>query len=215
MVAFADSNCLDSKLIDLIHEKIRDASVIVELEYNNLDKLSRICNVNSDKISGVRLKSTSSNFTFVASVEYNNVAVDEISGRYNLFFEIPVPTRNIKSGEVIKAEDIRIAKIKFQQLREGLLRSESEVIGRYAKKAIFTGSFFKVVDLANPPTIKSGDPVNLIYSAERIQIKVSGKSLSAGSIGDMIKVQNSDTGVVLLGQIIDKNTVQVGNRDVK
>ena len=60
--------------------------------------------------------------------------------------------------------------------------------------------------------IDINDPVNIIYSSGAINLKTVGIALGAGAVGDMIKVKNTSSGAVLLGQIINKNTVQVGGQ---
>jgi flagella basal body P-ring formation protein FlgA len=57
--------------------------------------------------------------------------------------------------------------------------------------------------------IKNADPVNIIYSSGSINLKTSGIALRAGAVGDMIKVKNGTSGIVVLGKIINNNTVQV------
>jgi flagella basal body P-ring formation protein FlgA len=67
--------------------------------------------------------------------------------------------------------------------------------------------------MSSPSVIKNNDPVNIIYSSGSISLKTVGISMGVGAVGDMIKVKNSSSGAVLLGQIINKNTVQVGGNN--
>jgi flagella basal body P-ring formation protein FlgA len=69
------------------------------------------------------------------------------------------------------------------------------------------------IDVAPVPVIKSGDPVNVIYVSGEIRLKVSGTSMGNAGVGEMLKVRNEDTGAVLLGKVINKNTIQVGGND--
>ena len=82
-----------------------------------------------------------------------------------------------------------------------------------AKKYIAVGKMFKLNEISSPPVIKNNDPVNIIYSSGAINLKTMGVSMGTGAVGDIIKVKNSSSGAVLLGQIINKNTVQMGGNN--
>jgi len=70
----------------------------------------------------------------------------------------------------------------------------------------------KISDISNPPVIKNNDPVNIVYSSGVINLKTTGVALGSGAVGDMIKVKNGTSGAVILGQIINKNTIQVSGK---
>ena len=104
-------------------------------------------------------------------------------------------------------------KTKIARVRDKYVTNSDELVGMLTKKNLVAGTLVKSGDLAHPPVIKQNDPVNIVYNSERISLKTSGTALGNGAVGDMIKVKNEDTGMVLLGQIISKNTVQVGRYD--
>jgi flagella basal body P-ring formation protein FlgA len=79
-----------------------------------------------------------------------------------------------------------------------------------ARQYIKPGSMFRSSDLVSPAVIKVNDPVNIIFSSGAINLKTVGIAMGNGAVGDMIKVKNESSGAVLLGQIVNKNTVQVG-----
>lgn len=147
---------------------------------------------------------------FKIRVNYNNGSSDEVFGKYESFVELPVTSRFIKAGEIILASDVTSVKTKTSRVRGNYISKEEDIIGMQAKKHLSAGIVIKPNELARPAVIKMNDPVSITYSANNIQLKTTGVALGVGAIGDMIKVKNEDTGTVLLGQIINKNTVQVG-----
>ena len=143
-------------------------------------------------------------------VDYNDGKIDSVSGKYISYIMAPIAGRYIKFGEVIQASDISSKKTRLDTVRKGYATEDAEVIGMQAKKYIAVDKMFKISDVSNPPVLRNNDPVNIIYSSGVIKLRTTGVSLGKGAVGDMIKVKNSSSGAVLLGQIINKNTVQIG-----
>ena len=143
-------------------------------------------------------------------VEYNDGKIDSVSGKYISYIMAPIAGRYIKFGEVIQASDVSTKKTRLDTVRKGYATEDAEVIGMQAKKYIAVGKMFRTSDISNPPVLKNNDPVNIIYSSGVIKLRTTGIALGKGAVGDMIKVNNTASGAVLLGQITNKNTVQVG-----
>jgi flagella basal body P-ring formation protein FlgA len=203
-------NWLDTVIEDLIHEKINDPWVILELQYESSDKVNRVKN-NQSEVKNIVLVNFEPNYSnFKVKIIYNDNTFDEIYGIYSSLIEAPVTSRVIKAGEIISRNDITTAKVKINRLRENFLIESNDIIGMQAKRPLSSGILLKNSDLIRPAVIRQNDPVNIIYSSGNIKLKTTGTSIGNGAIGDMIKVKNEDTGTVLLGQIVDKNTVQVG-----
>jgi flagella basal body P-ring formation protein FlgA len=209
--SFVLGDSFDKTVEDLIYEKITDPRIAIELQYESQNKVAAILTKESDikSISLINFEPNHSNFKI--RVNYtNNSASDELFGKYISFVEVPVLSRFIRAGEIITDKDITIIRTKLSSLRGNFVINEKDIIGMQAKKHLSSGALIKNNELINPPVIKTNDPVSIIYSSNNIKLKISGTALNNGAIGDMVKVKNNDTGAVLLGQIINKNTVQVG-----
>lgn len=209
----AADDFFDKKIEELIYEKINDQRITIALQYESSDKVERIRN-KSNNIESVLLidfDPTASNFK--VRVNYNSGHSEELFGRYISSIEVPVISRFIKAGDIITANDITIVQTKLNRVKGDYITNENDIIGMQAKKPLSNGSLIKRSELRNPPVIKTNDPVNIAYYSNNIRLKTSGVALGSGAVGDMIKVKNEDTGAVLLGQIVNKNTVQVGTND--
>ncbi len=194
---------------DLIQEKIADNSIIIDLIYDSHDKIDKIKNKQPD-ISNVTLLNLDPKYSvFRVRIDYNNGVSDELAGKYNSSIEISVPSRFIKAGEVILASDVVKVKTKLSRIKDNFVVADENIIGMQAKKHLSPGMIIKSGELVKPAIIKINDPVNIIYQSNNIKLKTSGIALSSGAIGDNIKVKNEDSGTTVLGQIINKNTIQV------
>lgn len=210
-LACAFSDQFDRNVEDLIYQKKGNREVeISELTYDSRDKIAQIKNqqrnVKNITITDIDLEKS----RFLLKVEYFNGSSNEISGRFESTIEIPVTSRFIKAGEIITSLDLTHTRANLSKVRGDYIVSEQNLIGMQAKRHLAAGVMIKNNELTRPNVIKVNDPVSIIYTVNNIKLKASGISMGLGAIGDSIKVKNEDTGIVVLGQIINRNTVQVG-----
>ena len=207
---FVDEDFVDSTIQGVLQEKITDSRIVVEQQYNSKNKITQIKSRKED-IKSIVLENFDPKFSsFRVQVHYNDGKIDSISGKYIPYIMAPVAGKYIKFGDIIQASDIASKKMRLDTFKKGFATEDSEVIGMQAKKYIAVDKMFKLNDISRPPVLKNNDPVNIIYSSGTINLKTVGIALGTGAVGDMVKVKNTSSGAILLGQIIDKNTVQVG-----
>lgn len=211
--AFAEQeNFVDTTIQGLLQEKITDHRVTVEPQYNSTSKINEL-RKRENKIKTIILEKFDPRYSsFRARVNYTDESSDSVSGKYFSYIMAPVASRYIKPNEIIQSGDIALEKTRLDNLRRGYATESSEVIGMRANKYIAVGKMFKMNEMSNPPVIKNNDPVSIIYSSGSINLKTLGTALNSGAVGDMVKVRNDSSGSILLGKIIDKNTVKVGDR---
>lgn len=207
---FAISDSFDRNVEDLLYERLLDKKALIEISYNAHDRISRIKSRQGEIKDVLLINYEPERESFKIRVNYLNGSFDEILGHYETYLEVPVTSRVVKAGEVILAADITFVKTKVSRLRENFITNESDIIGMQAKKHFSPGSLVKKTELSRPVVIKMYDPVNITYSSGAIDLKITGTSLGTGAVGDTVRVKNNDSGAVMLGRIINKNTVQVG-----
>lgn len=196
---------------EALEEKIGDGKIEIEIEFNSKSKVKELSSSLADKIKTVKVSEIDQKRRmFNLIITFIDDKEDSLTGTYIPYIKIPVAARYIKLGEIITESDLREIKIPLDANQKQKILSFAETIGMQAKKFIAAQSMILKGDVATPPVIKNNDPVNLVYSSGAIYLKTSGIAMGVGAVGDMIKVKNATSGVVLLGEIIDKNTVQIG-----
>ena len=213
MYAIASEDFVDTTINELLQAKITDKRVVIEQQYNSQSKIDRLKSRREEIKSIVLEKFDPKYSSFRVLVQYNDNKTETFSGRYTSYIMAPVAARYIKFAEVIQSQDVTTQKTLLTNVSNGYATEESEVVGMQTKKYIAVGKMFKLNEMSSPPVIKNNDPVNIVYSSGTISLKTMGISMGVGAVGDMIKVKNSSSGAVLLGQIINKNTVQVGGNN--
>ncbi len=209
-IAFASEDFLDKTLQELISERIGNPQVNCEIYYEAKEKTERIRNKQSEIQTISLIMFDAGSHRFRARVIYRNSSVDEVYGKYAEFIEAPVLARPVKAGEILKATDIILVKRSLKKIINNDCTEVEELLGKQLSKSLPKGATVRKNELVSPVVIKTNEPVNITYVASGIMLKTVGIALASGAIGDMIKVKNGDTGIVVLGQIINKNTVQVG-----
>ena len=213
LFAIADEDFVGKTINGLLQEKIQDNRIIVEQEYSSKSKFDKIKSA-QDKIDSIIVEQFEpKNSSFRVRVNYNDGKAETLSGLYLSYVMAPIAARYIKFGDVIQQSDVTTIKVRIDSLNSEYASELNEVVGMQAKTYIAAGKMFKINEVTSPNVIKNNDPVNIIYSSGAINLKTVGIAMGNGAVGDMIKVKNSSSGVVLLGQIVNKNTVKIGGEN--
>ena len=213
LFAIADEDFVGKTINGLLQEKIQYNRIIVEQEYSSKSKFDKIKSA-QDKIDSIIVEQFEpKNSSFRVRVNYNDGKAETLSGRYLSYVMAPIAARYIKFGDVIQQSDVTTIKVRIDSLNSEYASELNEVVGMQAKTYIAAGKMFKINEVTTPNVIKNNDPVNIIYSSGVINLKTVGVAMGNGAVGDMIKVKNSSSGVVLLGQIVSKNTVKIGGEN--
>lgn len=211
--ASADEDFVGKTINGLIQERIQDNRIIVEQEYSSKSKFDKIKSV-QDKIDSIIVEQFEpKNSSFRVRVNYNDGKAETLSGRYHSYVMAPIAARYIKFGDVIQQSDVSTMKVRIDSLNSEYASELNEVVGMQSKTYLAAGKMFKINEITSPNVIKNNDPVNIIYSSGVINLKTVGIAMGNGAVGDMIKVKNSSSGMVLLGQIVNKNTVKIGGEN--
>lgn len=80
--------------------------------------------------------------------------------------------------------------------------------GWVARRSIHTGEVLRAPAVTLPDLVSSGDPVDVIYSAPGISIRVRGTAIGSGSQGEQVYVK-LDNRKRLRGVVAGASTVRV------
>lgn len=120
-----------------------------------------------------------------------------------------VPTQIIYPGETVSASKIEEVAVTNPNLAGGYASSVHDVIGMVTTRTLLPGRTIPVSGLREPYAIKRGTNVRLTFAIGSMEISASGTPLADASIGDVIKVRNLDSGVIVTGTVMADGTVQV------
>ncbi|XAT62448.1 flagellar basal body P-ring formation protein FlgA [Rhodobacteraceae bacterium Araon29] len=122
-----------------------------------------------------------------------------------LLAETIVPIRTLAPGRVILESDL----IQSENSVLGALSKLSSITGKEARIALYANRPIFPEDLREPAIIKRNQIVTLVFQQNMISISTQGRALARGGIGEKIKVMNSTSKTVVIGQVQPDGSIWV------
>ena len=122
---------------------------------------------------------------------------------------VPTPKAVIYPGEVILDEMlVDVANV----ARDGsgpFVDSRSLIVGKAARLTLLPGHAIPFSGVSNRKLVSNGAEVKLVFSEGDLVIMTTGAALQEGSIGDIVRVRNDDSGVTVSGTVQPDGSVRV------
>ena len=132
-----------------------------------------------------------------------------LSFNIQLFDKIWVANRQINKGELIRPEDICLEKNDITRLNLTKILNKDEIAGKIALRNIRKGAFLTERMIGRKMLVKRGQFVTVVVNNALLNITINGKAKDNGYLGDIIRVQNMDSGNIISGIVKDSNTIIV------
>jgi flagellar basal body P-ring formation protein FlgA len=123
----------------------------------------------------------------------------------------PTPRSVIYPGDVIR--DDMLSWQADGGIRDGagpFVESRALIVGKNARLTLLPGHAIPYAGVSNRKLVANGSEVRLVYAEGDLLIMTTGAALQDGSIGDLVKVRNSDSGVTVSGAVQPDGSVKVG-----
>ena len=120
-----------------------------------------------------------------------------------------VPKRIIYPGEQLAAAQLEEVKVTNPNLMPGYAQRIEAINGLITKKTLLPGRIILVSALREPYAVSRGAVVRLIFENGPLMITASGTPLQDAAVGELIRVRNTDSGVIVAGTVMEDGTVRV------
>jgi len=132
-----------------------------------------------------------------------------VTGRVEETLEVPVATRRLLAGTLLRPDDVRMAR-----LRAGLIQTEvalnmEDVVGRVVRHLAMPGQPFPVVDLGRQAVVLRGSRVTLTLQSDGLDLSAQGIATEPGGIGDQISIRNPLSGAMVQAEVTGPGTARV------
>ena len=150
-----------------------------------------------------------------AYVSVNIVVDDSIYSSLGLTFDIKrfrrvvVATDGIRSGNVIRNDDVHIASVEVDRRFDNTFTSLDDVVGMEVKRSIRPGDVITEKSIKKRSAMLKGDRVVILIKSYGLEVRSKGVCQEDGGYGDIIKVMNLDTKKMLFGNILNAGIVMV------
>lgn len=118
-------------------------------------------------------------------------------------------TRALARGSVLEREDLVITETELGPLGHGYFLDPANVVGQRLKRPMPTGSILTPAQIEAPAVIRRGQIVTIVANSQSIGIKMSGKALANGAIGQIIDIENVSSGRRVQGIVRSARAVEI------
>ena len=133
-----------------------------------------------------------------------------LTGRVHRLTQVPVVSRRLSRGDIIQKNDIEWISIREREIRRGYIQNEDEIIGMAAKRYIAAKTPLTTSHMQRPQLIKKGGIVNVALINGSMRLTTQGRSLENGSLGDIIRIKNIKTKIIIEAKVTGASSAKVG-----
>jgi len=123
------------------------------------------------------------------------------------------PTVPIYPGDVLTKGALRQGFVRGALSKDpDVVRELDQVVGMIARRTLLPGEVIRSHMVAAPVRVRSGANVRVIFEDRGVSVFSSGIALQSGSVGDTIRIRNSDSGVVISGTVQGAGYIRVSGQ---
>jgi len=123
---------------------------------------------------------------------------------------IPTPKLIIYPGDLIRGEMLADTPAdETAPSPQPILQSRAQIVGKVARRTLLPGQAIPVTGVTSPKLVNNGGDVKIVYVEDGLTIIATGLALQDGWLGDVIRIRNPDSGVVVTGKVQTDGTVRV------
>lgn len=179
------------------------------LDYSNKVEIS----TGNSEITAIPFETRDpSRVNFDVRVAVNDVeeARFNVTGAVDEWKEIPIAIRTLGKGQVVKPEDVRMARLNVSALPRDAASDEKSVVGRSLSQEVSAGDFFKAGKLSVPPVVTEGQQITVRFRTKSLEATATGIALESGAAGEEIRVKNSVSKKIITGNVVEPGLVEIG-----
>ncbi|MGB5468246.1 MAG: flagellar basal body P-ring formation chaperone FlgA [Sedimenticolaceae bacterium] len=128
-----------------------------------------------------------------------------------LIDRVVVSRRPLVKGQTLRDADLTLSEADTSELRKAYFSRIEDVVGLRAKRSVASGTTLHAGLLQRAQLIKRGGQVEIVAISGGLQVRMRGKALADGSLGDRIRVENLSSGRVVSGTVVSSGVVHVLN----
>lgn len=122
---------------------------------------------------------------------------------------VAVVTADILRGTQLGASHLEMQPRKTSLRGQGFATDTASLIGKQLKRGLRKGDRIRLSNLSHPTAIKRGDFVSVMASIGSISVVTKGTAMSAGRVGDQIRIKNNKSERIIKGRITGPGKAQV------
>ena len=132
-----------------------------------------------------------------------------ITGRVFTLVSVPVLSKKLYRGDVIRKHHLDWKKIRKANVLRQTITEAEQLIGMAAKRLISSNRPIRQAQIRRPMLIAKGGIVTIRLSYANMSLTAQGRSLDEGSLGDVVRITNSQSKKIVEARVTGANRVRV------
>ena len=163
------------------------------------------------KVAGLSYDPGSGRFAaqVIAPAEGTPVARATVSGRVVEMTKVPVLSRRVEPGEIIRKSDIEWLPMRADRIGRNAILELGRLLGKSPRRPMRAGRPILSADLREPILVAKGSLVTIRLETERMVLTAQGRALEQGAAGDGIRVANTKSNAVITATVVRAGLVRV------
>ncbi len=161
--------------------------------------------------NGVRFYGNTATYfeIFVDGVSFRKISCQV---RIHIYDNICVAAKPIQPNVPISSDDIRMEEREIGTRGKNYFFSKDDAVGKVVMRSVNIGQPLLQSMLKWPVIIEPGAPIVIMTNMNGVMVKMDGMALESGRLHERIRVRNNSSRRVVLGRVVDANTVEVENK---
>ena len=132
-----------------------------------------------------------------------------VTGRVHRVIDVPVLTRRVLAGEVIRERDVKWIAMRSDRLQRDTIQDSGALIGKSPRRGLRAGVPVRVSDVRLPVLVPRRSLVTIMYRVRSMTLTARGRALEDGGAGDTVRVANTQSNTVVQAVVTGVNRVSV------
>ncbi len=132
-----------------------------------------------------------------------------VSGKVDVFRKVVQARQSLKQDQTISPQDVEVERVNLSDPSERYFEDVGQVVGKRILKPV--GSRQPIVQdmVGRALSVKRGDIVDIVFVMGGMKMSAKGAVQENASMGDTVRVDNSDSHKMISGRVVDDHTVKV------
>ncbi len=145
----------------------------------------------------------------VFAVEYKDGNRIVATANVRAFDWAVMTRRSFKKGYVLQKEDVYTALMESSRIPKDAIRVSDQIVGAVMNRSVMGNTPVLAAMVQESQQIKRGQRVMIVAESEGFSIFAKGELRENGRVGHDVKVVNLDSKKIIVGRLINENTVKV------
>jgi flagella basal body P-ring formation protein FlgA len=134
-----------------------------------------------------------------------------VSAMVSLYTQVYKTATPLTKGHIISAADIIAVEGDLAKLNSGYFTDKNRLIGQQLRRNILKNQIIKPSQVKPQLLVKRGQQVGLVAKSDTFSIKMAGKAMMDGAIGERIRVKNLSSNRIIEGIVTRSGEVTTDN----